>query len=568
MKKCLLLILILCMLFTSACTLPGTNLQQGEIPDSTEGTDLTMAPAADDVFSLNMNSKYSFNPLIATNHSNQLVCALVYENMVELDNNFEVIPNVITDWSYNDAATSWTLTIDTSRTFHDGSNITSKDIRYSIERAVNSDRYSGRFRSYMGSGVQGDDKLVVTVGVGDTQFIKLLNIPIIKSGTNDDKFPVGSGPYYFVIDEEVEVNPDTGKEKVIQSSSMLKAYDGHKDRKALQLDTIYLKEYDNAESIISAFEDSYIDVVINDPTSYTNLGYASTNETHTYATTNMHFVAFNRSETVTAMPGFRYAMQFAFDRSTLVTALKNNAVASAVPMYPSAQAFPDTLNNALSYDLNKCLTILSNNGFQDSNDDGKLEYLGAPFTLRIILCSDSSAKAAVVSKFVSDMASIGLNVEARELTWDDYYNALTDYENLTKEQKEDENFEPIEFDMYYGEVKLRNNFDITELIQERNDSNHYSNINYTNSSGNGYETLLYNYLASSESSRQSNFSAFADYILTTDPYFVVVGFEKQQLITHRAAIRGLDPNAGNPLYNFANWQIQLSAGTEEDKNAD
>ena len=542
----------------SACTLPGTGWQQGDIPDSTEGVDLTMAPAADDVFSLNMNTKYSFNPLVATNHSNQLVCSLVYENMVELDNDFNVIPNIITEWSYNDAATTWNLTIDTSRTFHDGTNITSKDIRYSIERAVNSDRYSGRFRSYMGSATDGDDKLVVTVGVGDTLFIKLLNIPVIKYGTNDDTFPMGSGPYYFVIDEETKTNENTGKEYTVQTSEMLKAYEGHKDYENLQLDTIYLKEYADAESIISAFEDSYIDVVINDPTSYTNLGYASTNEIHTYATTNMHFVAFNRDEDVAMMPGFRYAMQFAFDRSYITTLLKNNAVASAIPAYPTVDYYPDELNDTLKYDLDKCLTILTNNGFIDNNDDGVLEYLGVPFTLRIILCSDSSAKAGIVNRFISDMASIGLNVEAQELTWDDYYNALTDYENFTKEQREDEDFEEIEFDMYYGEVKLRNNFDITELIQERTDSNKYSNINYTNSTGNGYETLLYNYLASSDTSRKSNYQAFCEYILTSDPYFVVIGFEKQQLITHRAAIRGLDPNAGNPLYNFTNWQIQFS----------
>ena len=66
-----------------------------------------------------------------------------------------------------------------------------------------------------------------------------------------------------------------------------------------------------------------------------------------------------------------------------------------------------------------------------------------------------------------DMLKIGIKVNVRELTWTDYYNALTDYEDLTKEQKEDEDFVEIEYDMYYGEVKLRNNFDITQMLQER-----------------------------------------------------------------------------------------------------
>ena len=568
MKRIICIILILTLLFAcAACTLPGTHWSQGEIPDSTEGKDVTMGAAADDVFSLNMNTKYSFNPLVATNHSNQLVCALVYENMVELDDNFEVIPNVITEWKYNDAATIWTFTLDTTRTFHDGTPVTAKDLRYSLEKAVNADRFLGRFRSFLGAAADGDDKLVVTLGIGDTQFVKLLNIPIIKAGTGDEKFPVGSGPYSFVINETTEIVDE--KEKVTQTAEKLVAYEGHPAAKNLPVDTVYLKEYVDAENIISAFEDSYIDVVINDPSSYTNLGYASTNEIHTYATTNMHYVVFNQEGSAGVLPGFRYAMQFAFDRSYLTELLNNNAVPSAIPMYPTCVDYPTELNNSLRYDLEKCLTILNNNGFRDDDEDGILEYLGADFTLNFILCSDSSAKAGIVNRFASDMASIGLQVNVRELTWDDYYNAITDYENFTKDQLEDEDFKPIEWDMYYAEVKLRNNFDITEILQERKDTNKYSCINFGHSVGDGYETLLYNYLASGDASRKTNYYAFAQYILSSDPTFVVIGFEKQQLITHRAAIRGLDPNMGNPLYNFPNWQIQLVPdNTEEDKSND
>ena len=73
---------MLVMVFTSGCTLPGTNLAADVIPESTEGKDLTMGAAADNVFSLNISRRYSFNPLIATNHSNQLVCSLVYRRFI------------------------------------------------------------------------------------------------------------------------------------------------------------------------------------------------------------------------------------------------------------------------------------------------------------------------------------------------------------------------------------------------------------------------------------------------------------------------------------------------------
>ena len=559
-KRIMCLLLAAIMLAVSGCTLPGTNLAMDEVPESTEGKDLTMGKAADDIFSLNISRKYSFNPLIATNHSNQLICSLVYENIVEVDNSFNVIPGIATEWEYNDSATSWLLTIDNTRTFHDGTPVTARDVRYSIDRAVSSDRYLGRFSTYQGAAQDGEDKLYITLSVGDTQFIKLLNIPVIKYGTYDEKYPTGSGPYTFSFEEIPEETDEEGN--VVQEASQklisLVGFEGHRDYETLPVDTVYLKEYTEAEDIINAFEDSYIDVVINDPSSYTNLGYASTNEIHTYATTNMHYVCFNQETRLGAMSGFRYAMQYAFNRAYLETLLNGNAVATAIPMYPTCAEYPSDLNSALAYNLERCKIILENNGIRDYDEDGFMEVMNGndeDLVINFILCSDSSAKAGVVNRFAADMLTIGIKVNVQELTWTDYYNALTDYENLTKEQLEDEDFKEVEFDMYYAEVKLRNNFDITQLLQERGDNNKGSCINYSHSFGNGYETYLYNYLASGDSSRKNNYRAFAEYVLTNAAHLVVIGFEKQQIISHRQAIRGIDANMGNPLYNFQHWTI-------------
>ena len=45
--------------------------------------------------------------------------------------------------------------------------------------------------------------------------------------------------------------------------------------------------------IITAFEDSYIDLVVNDPSGKSNLGYGGNTETRYYMTTNLHYFGFN-----------------------------------------------------------------------------------------------------------------------------------------------------------------------------------------------------------------------------------------------------------------------------------
>lgn len=516
------------------CSACGKNSEEDpldQLLESSGGKDIVRAEAADNVFSLNSNSKYSLNPLIATNHANQLICCLVYENMVELDNNFNVIPNVITEWSCNDNATLWTFKIAEGHVFHDGTPVTSKDLRYSLDRAVTSDRYRGRFSSYQGASYVNDTELQVSLGIGDSQFVKLLNIPIIKSGTYGDERPLGSGPYMF--------NED---------GTQLLAHTGYQSYETLPVPTIDIKEFPTAEGTITAFEDSTVDIVINDPSSYTNLGYASTNEIHTYATTNMHYVAFNEDSALGRLSYFRAAMQYAFDRAYLVELLNGNGVASAVPMYPTCDIYPQELADSLKFNLETCRVILDNAGIQDYDEDGMLEYMaGSPqeIEIKFVVCSDSSAKGGVANRFAQDMEELGLNVVVQELTWDNYMKALEDGD----------------FDMYYGEVRLRNNFDLTELLQVRDedeeDGNTGTNINYTNSIDSTAETLINSYLSAGSATRADAYQTLCDYVLRTTGSLVVIGFEKQQIISHRGVIKGIDANMGNPLYNFANWEIDL-----------
>ena len=533
-KKILSLGLAAVMLLTSAAC--GRRKEETVIPESTGGRDVVRSAAADNVFSLNSNSRYSFDPFVATNHSNQLICCLVYENMVELDNNFEIIDGVgvIESGQPNDDGTFWEFTIAEGHVFHDGTPVRPVDVSYSIQRAIYADRYKGRFSSFKGASYT-ENTVQVSLGIPDFQFDKLLNIPVVKAGTAGitGQRPIGSGPYTY--NEEY---------------TELLAYEGYPGYDTLPVKKIYIKEYSSAAEIISAFEDGSIDVVLNDPSSYTNLGYASTNETHTFATTNMHYVAFNEQSVLCRFSYFRIAMQYAFDREYLVELLQGNAVASAVPMVPTVEEYPHELANRLSYNLENCRIVLENAGIRDYDGDGKLEYMsGSPqdINIKFIVTSDSAAKSGVVRRFAQDMEEMGIPVQVKELTWDEYMEAL----------------EKGDFDMYYGEVKLRNNFDLTELLQvhdaskEKDEGYIRPDINYTGSTDQMAEQYVKMYLAASDMTRANVYQQLCEYITGSTGSLITIGFERQQLITHRGVARGIDPNAGNPLYNFQNWTIEL-----------
>ena len=520
-KKLLCLLLSAALLFLTGCGGRTAADPDSLIPRSTKGKDVTRARAVDDVFSLNYNEDYSLNPILATNHSNQLVCDLVYENMVELDDNFNVIPNVLDEGLPNEDATYWIFNIEPGHVFHDGTPVTGQDIRYSLERAVaTQDRYKGRFASYQGSGYD-ESKFYVTLGIGNTQFAKLLNIPIIKSGTMDEKPPIGSGPYTYNEDK-----------------TALVAYEGYPGYEELPIDTVHLVSYNTADEILSNFEDGLIDAVTNDPSSYTNLGYSSSNEIRNFNTTNLHYLMFNEEGIIGRYSGFRQAMLYAFDRQNFaVNLMHGNAVASALPMHPASPDYPADYAATLAYNLDTCRVVLENAGIRDYDDDGMLEYMSGSaqdIDVNLIVCSDSSAKTGVCRRFAADMATIGLKVTVRELPWSDFITAL----------------EEGDFDMYYGEVKLRNDFDLTELLDPDSD------LNYSRSTNTGYVTMINNYLSCAAAQRMAIYQQLCEYI-NANGALIAIGFESQQLIVHRGVIRGLAPNIGNPFYNFAHWEIML-----------
>ena len=533
MKKIWAALLAAAMLLgLSACSGESDGSDENIIPESSGGKEISRSAAADKVFSLNSNSNYSFNPLIATNHANQLICDLVYEDMVVLDNNFELVEGagVIVSGTPNEDGTVWEFKIEPGHTFHDGSPVTARDLGYSLGAAIYADRYKGRFSSFKGASAT-DEVLQVSLGIGDMQFIKLLNIPIIKSGSYGEKRPMGSGPYTY--------NED---------GTALVAYEGYHSYDTLPVDTIYLKEYQTADSIISAFEDSLIDVVQNDPSSYTNLGFASTNETHSFATTNMHYVAFNEDGGLTQSALFRVAMQYAFDREYLVELLNGNGVATAIPMYPTCSFYPSRMAENLSYNLETCVRILESAGVKDYDEDGLMEYMaGTPqdISLTFVVCSDSSAKGGIVRRFQEDMESIGITVNVQELTWENYLKALDEGE----------------FDMYYGEVRLRNNFDLTELLQVRDEDedegNTATNMNFTNSRDSAFEGYINEYLKAGDAGRFNAYQTLCNYICNETGSLITIGFEKHQLITHRGVVKGINANMGNPVYNIADWEIFL-----------
>lgn len=511
----------------------GNGKDENEIESYSAGQELKQTTAADDVFTLNYNSGYSLNPLSATNISNQVVCNLIYENMIEVDNSFEAIPNVITSWTTEDGKT-WTFTVAKDRYFHDGSQLTAYDVAYSLNCAKNTDRFRNRLSYISGVSVNDADSFNVSISKVNYQFPKLLTVPVIKDGSFESEFPQGSGPYAFS-----------------KNHKKLQAYKRYYSYNTLPLKTIYLAEYTTVDSTISAFEDSLIDIVMNDPTAPTNLGYGAKNEIRGYNTTNLHYIGYNLYGNVFRYDFMRAAVSLAFDRETIVTEqLGGYGLATTQVISPASQYYSATVDKQNKFSMEKVQRILNNAGLKDYDDDGFLEIQVdennyQKLEISFVVCNTSSLKVNVARKFAADMEEIGIKVNVYEQSWDLYTKTV----------------EAGNFDMYYGEVKLSSDFDPSRLLFVK------GKLNYGNVADSKLEEYISAYLSASDDERFNAAETMSAYICN-NAYITPILFEKHQMITHRGLIEGIQTTENNPLNNFQNWKISFAekiSGSNEKK---
>ena len=481
------------------------------------GQALEAAYAADQVFSLNAILSDSFNPYQTTSAWNQVVGMLVYETLVVLDESFEAQPNLVSAWQTEDGI-HWRFSVDSSRKFHGGGDMTAWDAVYSIRIAMTG-KYAERLSHIEGVSALDRESFEVTLDEANFLFYRLLNIPCIEADTSYMTMPPGNGPYQFSA-----------------AGTYLSLDENHPLASEMPIDTIYLKEYSAAEDILQAFEDSLIDLVINDPNGMASLGYASTNIIKYVDTTCMHYLGYNMKSPVFGSPIYRALMTYAIDRDTIVSDIMAGAgVAATLPLHPDSAQYPTIYAEELEYSEAAFKNALGNVGIADLDGDGQMEIGGGRYTINFIVCSDSAVKVSAAREIADKLREAGFGVYLRELSYEDY---ITNLEEGT-------------YDIYYGEVKLCADWDLSLFFEEESPLNPGGYTDYV------LMGHIKTYLGSGTEMRESNTGVLYQYIGQNAP-ITVICFEKSEALYHRGVLAGLSPTQDNLFTGMENWTINLS----------
>ena len=512
MKKrlcCLLLVLLV-----STCTLSGCweepLPEDDSLPFPTEDEETEESrEILPEQFALPYDPNATLDPITCTDGMQQTVGSLLYQRLFQLDENLEPQPELCESYTCSADALTYTFTIRSGVTFWDGTALTAADVAASIQRARSSARYSSRLSRIASVSATDANTVTVTLAYASTGLPALLDIPVVKSGTESDLIPVGSGPYCFHQDED---GPS------LQPNPYWKGG-------TLPVQEIILSPAGDRDAMLYQFTSHDVQLIVCDLTGtdpVTSVGNVSFQDADT---TILQYLGFNTQRAPFDNAALRRALGLGINRSALISAyFSGHALAAQFPVSPVSSLYPEELETVYSYDA--FASAMAAAGYATGSSSK---------TVTLLVNQENSFKVSAAQNLAESLSVFDLKIQVSALPWEEYTAALA----------------AGDFDLYFGEVKLTADWNLTSLLSST------GALNYGKWSDPQTDTLLAQYAVSQD--RAAAMKSLCSYLNTQSPILPLC-FKRTSVLYQAGAISNLQPTASNPFYNFTDCTIHLSDG--------
>lgn len=331
---------------------------------------------------------------------------LIYEPLVNLDKDLNVIPALAENWQYSDDAMSLTMNLRKGVKFHDGSDFTSADVKATFDRILNEDTGAvarSNFTSITAIDTPDDYTVVFTLSVADLPLLAAMasvNAAIVTSEAAESgdftKTAIGTGPFKldsWVPDDKTELsaNADWWGE-------------------GPYVDGIEVRIIPDESSIVAAMRAGEVDfAILNDPLVATQLIGDSSLVLNQVPAIAYHVFQLNPSRAPMDKLEVRQAMSCAIDRQQVLDTASLGFGEVTGPL--TIPAFQLPLDEYFCYtkDLDKARELLTAAGVPDG------------FSIKVIAATAEPPTALSEAQNIqAQLAEIGINVEIESLELQTY----------------------------------------------------------------------------------------------------------------------------------------------------
>ena len=337
---------------------------------------------------------------------------LVFESVVDLDENLKPAPMLADSWEQD--GKTWTFKLRSGIQFHNGVELTAYDVVRSYETIVTSyadTPYYGRLQAIDHMEAADIDSLTVVGKNSGLSTLYAMNFPVMQYGTLADEVPRGTGPYWCIQRDadstiRLEANPLWWKKQPAIRSILLKRYDDAGDAlQAIQTNQIQMLATNSSRA---AFSRKLADLTSMD---YLTLTYEM-------------LIPNLSSNSMMSDISVRQAVMYAIDRSVIASnGYVDMAVQCEVPVPPTSWLY-ESQSAIYYYSPERALQLMQNLGWHDMTGNGKLNRMNGIMlqepNLTIITYNEStnSIRENVAKLIAGYLETVGFNVTVTVVSQD------------------------------------------------------------------------------------------------------------------------------------------------------
>lgn len=363
------------------------------------------------------------NPYKTADFTNRTLFSLMYQGLFTTDSDYNTEPVLVRSYTVSEDMRTYTFYIDNA-TFSDGTRLTIQDVLASLQAAMESNVYNGRFSHVLEMEISPDGGIVFRLDASMENLPILLDIPILKASEVDADRPLGTGPYYL-------------QESAAGLRLCRRSNWWCKSNLIVTTDAISLVEAQSVIQIRDEFEFADLGLVCADPCSDAYVDYRCDYELWDCENGTFLYLACNMQSEIFENQEMRQALTFAIDRAALVDRYyRGYARAATLPASPNSPYYNNRLAAKYSYDMDKFVKAVT-----DTGNLGK--------ELVLLVNKDDTLRLRVARTIGEALRSAGFNVVMSELSSSKFQTALR-YR---------------QFDLYLGLTRLSPNMDLSSFFR-------------------------------------------------------------------------------------------------------
>lgn len=485
---------LLALCLAAACLLSGCGGGDGAGEEPKKVDDV---PVSDTYFGLAYYDNGPLNPVVDNTRINRLVCEAMYEGLFEVGTNFTAVPVLCSE--YTGDGTTFTFTLRDDVTFWSGAKLTAADVVASLLAAQNNESspYRERMRQVASMEARGQNQVEIVLTAPNTNFPRLLDIPVYRDGSAGEAFADGTGPFRPVT--------ENGKTTLVANEDWHEGYLG-------SIRTITLVAVASADAAVTSFQTGDVSLMREPRISPKSTAIGGSVETVQASSANLHYLGVNFNTPALQNAKVRQALSAAIGRRGICsTQLQTFADPAVLPVNPQPNGDGFTLN--MDADSEQAAALLAEAALEE------------PLSLTLLVNQDNAFKVAAAEQVAAVWRALGVTVTVNPQPYDAYMEALA----------------AGNFDIYYGETRMLPDFDLRALLSSG------GSLNYGHSAS---ETMN---AAISKARAGEDVTALYTQFLQEMP-IIPLAFERDQIILRKGLIDSITPAPYNVFAGLQDWR--------------